>query len=166
MTDPLSCPRERLESLRRSLSARAVGWWTLEGEDLVQQAFVAAADLPAEVAARFAAATRSVGSSQTSLGIVKAVVESGVVVSRAWNLPAEYGSGHWLRCFGADRSVAVPCLDSEGRVQGVVSAALVGDVPADEAVVHEIRDWATIEARHQYQSRALDRGPLRPENGQ
>ncbi len=48
---------ERIAALLRDLGARAVGYWRVEGDRLIQAAFVPCADLPQEVARGFAEAT-------------------------------------------------------------------------------------------------------------
>ena len=105
---------ERLADLARALSARAAGVWRVEGDRLVQVAFVAGEGLAEEVARAFAEATRSVSRAQGDLGIVRAATLGVVTASRTAELPAETGSGFWLRAFGASRSVAVPLLDARG----------------------------------------------------
>ena len=78
--------------------------------------------------------------SQTSLGIVTAALTGQPAISRVAELPADSGSGRWLRSFGADRSVAVPWLDQQGSVQGILSVALPFDCPlAEAAVIERIR---------------------------
>src|SRR5262249_40749833 len=59
-------------------------------------------------------------------------------------LPAESGSGLWLRRFVATRSIAVPVRDRHGSVYGVLSMAL-GEGPPDDATVAE-RLRAEVEA--------------------
>lgn len=138
-------PREiapALESLRGRLDARAAGVWRVKGGRLVGLAFATAADMPAEVAARFAAMSASVPLDLLDLGIVAAVVDGRRRVSVAAELPADAGSGLWLRAFGADRSVAVPIGDAGGAVLGVVSVALLGDAWADDDVESLLRGEA------------------------
>ncbi len=129
----------RLAAIRSRLGGRAAGAWRLEGGRLVLVAFDPAPGLPAAVAVGFVDATRSVDLALADLGIVRAATEGRVVVSVAAGLPAEVGSGRWLRAFGAARSVAVPILGGGGRVAAVVSIAL-GPEPDDEAVASAIRD--------------------------
>jgi hypothetical protein len=50
-------------------------------------------------------------------------------------LPADSGSGRWLRAFGAGRSVAVPIRDERGAVAGVFSVALLANDPIDDPAV-------------------------------
>ena len=130
--------RERLTALRSRLGGRAAGAWKVEGDRLEQVAFDPAPDMPTEVAEGFASATRSVDLARLDLGIVKAVASGRVVVSVAEELPADVGSGYWLRAFGAARSVAVPIVDVDGKVAFVVSLAL-GVEPEEEAVASTIR---------------------------
>jgi hypothetical protein len=130
--------RERLAALRTRLGGRAAGAWKVEGNRLEQVAFDSAPDMPAEVAQGFASATRTVDLARLDLGIVKAAESREVVVSVDRELPAEIGSGYWLRAFGAPRSVAVPILDRTGRTAFVVSLAL-GPELDDEAVASAIR---------------------------
>ncbi len=132
----------RLAALGATLGARASGLWRVEGDRLDQVAFAPAPDLPEEVARGFAAATRSVGLLDISLGIVRAATSGEICVSIAAGLPAGAGSGRWLRAFGAARSVAVPILGEGGRVAFVASVAL-GIDPDAGSVAGLIRavDW-------------------------
>jgi hypothetical protein len=134
-------PLERLAALRDRFHARAAGWWRVSGDHLEQVAF-AAADLPEEVAREFSEATRSVPLDRVDLGVVKAAVTGEVTVSRVGDVLADTGSGHWLRRFGASRSVAVPIHDTSGIVARVVSLALPEGAPDDEAVAVAIRSAA------------------------
>src|SRR4051812_21966330 len=104
-------PQDRLDSLRERFCARAAGWWRVAGDRLEQVAFSADADMPGEVARGFAGATRSVPMDRGDLGIVRAAATGEPAVSRVDDLPADSGSGLWLRRFGATRSVAVPVRD-------------------------------------------------------
>jgi hypothetical protein len=117
-----------LDSLLARLDARAAGVWRVEGDRLVRLAFVAAGDMPRNVAEGFAAATSEVGLDRLDLGIVAAAVERRRKVSLAAGLPTDSGSGYWLRAFGASRSVALPVGS------WVVSVALAGDGPTDDEV--------------------------------
>ncbi|MBX6312230.1 MAG: hypothetical protein IRY99_04825 [Isosphaeraceae bacterium] len=131
-------PRDPVEALRRSLDARAAGLWCVAGDRLQLAAFAPAPDLPAAVAEGFARATDSVGLDQTSLGIVQAAMTARPAVSVAAALPAEVGSGRWLRAFGASRSVAVPLGDSSGRVVMVLSVALPEGPDGDEVIAERV----------------------------
>lgn len=131
---------EGLRSLRARLHARAAGVWRVDRERLIQLGFDAAPELSAEVALRFAAATISVPLDRLDLGIVEAVVEGRRVVSVAAGLPPDAGSGYWLRAFGADRSVAVPIVAGDGTAAGIVSVALAGPEPTDDAVETLLRE--------------------------
>lgn len=122
--------------LLRALGARAAGLWHVEGEWLALDVFAPAADLPDEVAAGFSRATERVSLDRRELGIVGAVREGRVLVSRAGELPAEIGSGLWLRKFGAERSVAVP-LDDGRRVFSVAVPETCG--LDDEAIAEQVR---------------------------
>jgi hypothetical protein len=134
---PNQVVKSSLAALRARLQARAAGAWRVEGDRLEQVAFNPAHDLPIEVEEGFAAATRSVELSLVDLGIVRAALTAQVTVSLANELPADRGSGYWLRAFGATRSVAVPILGGDGKVALVVSIAL-GPGPSDEAVAGAI----------------------------
>src|SRR6185437_2196304 len=90
-------PHALLAALRGRFHARAAGWWRVAGDRLEQVAFSAAADMPGDVAREFAGSTRSVPLARADLGIVKAAVTCEVAVSRADELPADSGSGLWLR---------------------------------------------------------------------
>ena len=127
-----------LAALRSRLSARAAGIWEVSGDRLEQVAFDAALDMPSEVANRFADATRSVDLARLDLGIVKAAATGRVVVSVADDLPADTGSGYWLRAFGATRSVAAPIVGPGGHITLVVSVAL-GPEPDAETVAAMLR---------------------------
>jgi hypothetical protein len=132
-----------LASVRRRLDARAAGAWRVEGDRLARLAFDAAPDMPPDVAGRFASMTVSVPLDRRELGIVAAVVEGRRAVSVAAELPADGGSGDWLRKFAADRSVAVPIRDAAGAVVGVVSVALVGPGLTDDEVESRLREAAS-----------------------
>jgi hypothetical protein len=129
-----------LHALRRRLDARAAGAWKVEGDRLVRLGFDAAGDMEDSVASGFASATTSVPLDRRDLGIVAAVAEGRREVSLAAGLPADAGSGYWLRAFGADRSVAVPISGEGGSILGVVSVALAGSGPGDEDVEAILRE--------------------------
>ena len=126
-------------ALRARLNARAAGWWRLAGDTLELVAFAPADDLPETVAEGFTSATALVPLAATELGIVRAVLTGGPAVSRIEELSADGGSGLWLRRFGAVRSIAVPARDASGTIVRVVSVALAGDQPNDQAVAVLIR---------------------------
>ena len=133
----------RVAGICATLGACAAGYWRLDqdAERLVQLAFVPGVGLDPEVSRQFATATATVPLSQTSLGIVAAALTGQPTVSRVAELPANSGSGRWLRAFGADRSVAVPLSDSRGSVHGVFSVALPEDCQLDDhEVVESIRE--------------------------
>jgi hypothetical protein len=106
----------------------------VSGDRLELVAFASASDMPEEVAQAFAEATRSVALSHRELGIVHAALAGQVTVSHASKLPAESGSGLWLRRFGAARSVAVPIRAPGLEVARIVSLAL-GDGPNDDLTI-------------------------------
>ena len=90
----------------RGAACRAAGYWQLdqETERLVQLGFVPGVGLDPEVGRQFAAVTAAVPLSQTSLGIVAAALTGQPAVSRVEELPADSGSGRWLRASArADR---------------------------------------------------------------
>ena len=64
---------------------------------MVQLASCREWDLIRKSARQFAAATATVPLSQTSLGIVAAALTGQPAISRAHELPADSGSGRWLR---------------------------------------------------------------------
>jgi hypothetical protein len=133
-----------LAALRVRLDARAAGAWRLfDGERLEQLGFNAAPDMELATARGFAAATRHVPLDNPSLGIVLAAVERRRTVSVARDLPADRGSGYWLRAFGAERSVAVPIEGTAGLVVGVVSVALNAGGVSDDDIEVRIRAEAT-----------------------
>lgn len=97
-----------LSRLVGELSACAAGIWVVEGDHLVQRAFVPGARLDPATARSFAEATRVVPLSRRDLGIVQALHGGATTVTRVREAAPDRGSGYWLRAFGADRSVAVP----------------------------------------------------------
>ena len=124
--------RKQLAGLRSRLGGRAAGAWRVEGGELCLIAFDPAPDLPPAVAMGFEVATRSVDLSLVELGIVRAATGGEIAVSIASELPADAGSGLWLRSFGAARSVAVPVASPDGRPLAVVSVALGLEPEGDE----------------------------------
>ncbi len=138
MTQESDC-HAPVASLLRDLGARAAGLWWVEGECLVQAAFVRSSELSVQVADDFAAATRIVPRSETRLGIVGAVTTGETTVSRVSELPETVGSGLWLRAFGAERSIAVPLRDDRGILQGVLSVALPDQSVSDEEIASKVR---------------------------
>lgn len=142
---PLSIDSDKtvrlVESLRAEFEGRASGLWEVDGEGnrLIQLAFAPSPDMPDEVARAFAEATRSIPLDRLDLGVVKAWADRLPAISVAEQLPAETGSGHWLRAFGAERSVAVPLGDTEGSVWAVLSIALA-EPPRDHvALIQRLR---------------------------
>ncbi len=131
--------REQVAEVCAALGACAAGYWQLERdhERLVQLSFVPGLGLDPDVGRQFAAATATVPLSQTSLGIVAAVLTGEPAVSRVDELPADSGSGRWLRAFGASRSVAVPIPGERGKIQGVFSVALTAESTLGIQVVAE-----------------------------
>jgi hypothetical protein len=102
--------RSNLAGLCRELGACAVGYWKLDLERalLLQVAFVPGVGLDPETGRAFERATQVVPLRQQNLGIVVAAVSGRPAISRVAELPADVGSGAWLRSFGASRSW--PCL--------------------------------------------------------
>ena len=96
--------------------------------------------MPDEVARGFAEATRSVAAGPGATSGSSAPPRTGEpAVSRAAELPADAGSGLWLRRFGAARSVAVPVRRRLGaRSSGVVSVALARRRPTTPVVAAAI----------------------------
>jgi hypothetical protein len=138
--------RDKLAGLCDALGARAAGCWRLDLDEhrLVQVAFVPGAGLEPRIAEEFADATACVPLSQQSLGIVAAALSAHPVISRVAQLPADSGSGRWLRAFGASRSVAVPRRDDSATVQGVLSVALPEEVrESDDAIVAMLQHMLT-----------------------
>ena len=130
--------RSLVTRIGQAVNARASGLWRVEGDRLIQVAFVPGPDLDPEVAAQFVEATRSVPRDRLELGIVRAAHEGRVAVSIARDLPAEIGSGRWLRAFGADRSVAVPLANVLGWEAVVLSVAVANPPMAFEELVNLI----------------------------
>lgn len=136
-------PATWLLSALHQLDGRAIGLWRVEADRLVQIAFQAPV-IDRETAERFAGATRSLGFDQLDLGIVKAALHRRPEVSLAAELPADIGSGYWLRAFAADRSVAVPLDGTDDRTSWVFSIAL--GLSPDESEVARI--LKSVAARH------------------
>ncbi|WP_406694843.1 hypothetical protein V5E97_27750 [Singulisphaera sp. Ch08] len=130
--------RQNVATLRLDLGARAAGYWWLAGDWLEQVSFAASPALDADVAHRFAEATRSVPTSETDLGIVRAALTNSPTISRADELPDHAGSGYWLRAFDATRSVAVPLHDHKGKVRAVVALALADTDLDDDAMLERV----------------------------
>ncbi len=131
--------RARVAEIGAALGARAAGYWQFDpaNQQLVQISFVPGVGLDPEVGRQFAAATATAPLSQTSLGIVAAVLTGQPAISHAADLPADSGSGRWLRAFGASRSVAVPIRDPAGSVLGVISVALAAENQAPDEAISE-----------------------------
>ena len=141
-TNP-SPTQAKVADICATLGAMAAGYWRLDRDDdrLVQVAFVPGLGLDHAVGRQFAAQTVTVALGESGLGIVVAALTGRPAVSRVAELSAESGSGHWLRAFGANRSVAVPIKDTEGWVRGVVSVALPQQIrDTDEAIADRLRE--------------------------
>jgi len=106
--------------------ARATGCWRFEDGHLILEAFIACPEMSPGVAKGFPIATADVPVTDTGLGIVLAARTREVTEYRAIDLPPEAGSGFWLRGFEADRSIAVPSLDSSGSLVRILSVAVQG----------------------------------------
>ncbi len=133
----------QVAELCAALGACAAGYWKLDQESarLVQLGFVPGVGLDPEVGRQFASATATVSLSQMNLGIVAAALTGRPAVSRVDELPADSGSGRWLRAIGANRSVAVPLSDAHGLLRGVFSVALPPSCQLDDhAIVESIRE--------------------------
>lgn len=134
--------RTQIAEVCAALGARAAGYWQLDQETarLIQLGFVPGVGLDPDVGRQFAAATATVPLSQTSLGIVAAALTGQPAVSRVIELPADSGSGHWLRAFGAGRSVAVPLSDTDGSVRAILSVAMPACSHLDDnSIIESIR---------------------------
>jgi hypothetical protein len=128
----IGCSTARVPPLRdlgAALGARALGHWQRHDDGLRIDLFLRAADLPELVARRFVDGTRLVPLDRVELSIARAAATGDVVEALAADLPADFGSGYWLREFVAGRSVAVPLPG------GVVSIALPHGCPRDAAEV-------------------------------
>lgn len=138
--------RSKVAQICNSLGACAAGYWRLDraSAHLFQVAFVPGVGLNADVAGKFENATQVVPLSQRSLGIVAAASSGRPAISRVGELPADSGSGAWLRAFGASRSVAVPIRETNGDVVGVFSVALPEQVQTDDTTVADLlgRAWS------------------------
>jgi hypothetical protein len=130
---PSDAIRRGLTALLAGLGGRAAGFWRVRVARLEQVAFVAGEGLDPRTAREFAQATRDVPLERADLGIVRACLEGQPAISRVGEMPPESGSGHWLRAFGAGRSVAVPLGAA------VISIALSGDW-TDEHIITRLRD--------------------------
>lgn len=141
MSPPDDTPQGRVTALQQALQARAAGFWHLagDGDRLEQLAFAPSPEVPDEAARAFAEATRSVALTRDDLGIVRAVRSGETVVSRMAELPADSGSGHWLRELGASRSVAVPIRDSRGKIWAVCAVAFAESPLSEEIVAERVR---------------------------
>ena len=108
--------------------ARATGSWRFDPEkrELLLEYFHPCSSMNPEVAKGFPVATAVVPVTDTGLGIVLAARSCEVTEYRAEDLPPDVGSGFWLRGFQADRSVAVPQLNSSGELLRILSVAVVG----------------------------------------
>lgn len=137
-------PRDVLIGLLDRLDARAAGFWRVADDrrTLEQLAFTSAQDMPDEVAAAFAKATRSVPLDRVDLGIVQAATTGRMVVVHAEQISGATGSAHWLRRFGAERSISLPVLDASGAVSQVFAIALASAEPDDATVAGLIRQAA------------------------
>jgi hypothetical protein len=133
--------RSKVAEVCKALGACAAGYWQLDQTtaQLFQVAFVPGVGLNADVGREFENATQVVPLSQQSLGIVIAALSGRPAVSRVCELPADSGSGAWLRAFGASRSVAVPIFGAQRAVRAVISIALPEQVEiGDEAVAYQL----------------------------
>lgn len=135
-------PGAGLAALLRACGGRAIGVWVVHGDELRIAAFDSSPELSSDVARRFTETSASVGLSQTTLGIVRAVLIGEPVVSIAADLHPETGSGLWLRAFGAERSIAVPIRGDNGGVRAVISVATSTDRAANDAIVEALRSFA------------------------
>lgn len=131
--DPMRNPAFRAVAfVHDKAHARATGCWRFENGRLRLEAFLACPEMKPEVAAGFPVATADVPVTDTGLGIVLAARTREVTEYRAIDLPPDAGSGFWLRGFEADRSIAVPLLDSAGNLVRILSVAVKGlDAPLD-----------------------------------
>ena len=124
-------PKEALRMILDVTSARAVGLWRYDENELAQLGFCAAHDMPAEVRDAFAEATRRVPLGETGLGIVKAVRTEAPALadldSQTTVLPT---SANWLTRFEARRSLAVPTT-SQNAVNGALAVSTANDLAPD-----------------------------------
>ncbi len=140
--------RDGLPALRDRLDARAAGVWQVEGDRLALVAFDGADDLAPGAGDGFARAAASVPLDRPDFSIVAAVRTGRINDWHAADLPADAGSGYWLRAFPAARSVAVPIFGPGGVAVGVVSVATRGPEPpaaeVERAVTAEAEGWLAI----------------------
>jgi hypothetical protein len=140
-------PREKVVEVCADLGARAAGYWELDAaaRQLIQISVAPGVGLDTEIGKEFTAATRAVPLSESSLGIVAAALTGQPAVSRVEELRADTGSWHWLRAFGANRSVAVPIRGSDGTIVGVLSVALRKETTDDDrSIIQRIRETAGV----------------------
>lgn len=118
-------PRDvAMHALLDATSARAVGLWQLVDTNLVQWGFAACADMPADVARDFAAATKSVPVSKDGLGIVRAVnTRVPTVATLQPEITGLPGSAGWIARFGATHSLSAPLIDSQGTLRGALAVS-------------------------------------------
>jgi hypothetical protein len=138
-TGPTSHLQQLTAAICEEFQAQASGFWMVEGDRLIQAAFVGHR-LDPGVAHDFAEATRTVPIDRNSrLGIVGAAVTGQPTVSRISELPPDVGSGRWLRAFNAVRSIAVPLgistVEASPNCRGVLAVALSADSPLEDAAV-------------------------------
>lgn len=140
--DPMGHPAFRaVAHVHDRAGARATGSWRFADGRLLLEAFMAWPEMRPEVVEGFPLATADVPVTDTGLGIVRAARTKEVTEYRAEDLPAESGSGYWLRAFPADRSIAVPQLDASGDLVRILSVAVAGlDEPVTtyESIVRDV----------------------------
>lgn len=130
---PSSPPPDWLRTILKLPGVRATGLWRVEGDRLMQVAFLPADDMPAEVADGFAGATQAVALDRLDLSIVRAHRTGRFAVARAEEVDSTAGSPYWLRRFGAARSIAVSIGDH------VFSVATSDRLESDETWVDRLR---------------------------
>lgn len=120
----------RLEAAADQVGAVATGLWRLDG-DMLRQVCFFGPRIDDQAGQAFANATFALPLLNLELGIVRAAVLKTPTLMIASELPADVGSGYWLRRFPAACSLAIPIPG------GVVSVALP-EVPASTYEVVKI----------------------------
>ena len=122
-----------LNQILTLLGGRAIGLWRREKSSLLQIGFQAVTEMDVEVQKQFAEFTQEVPLKNTSLGIVKAVVEKTPAIGTLQGAKSGLeGSSEWLQKFGAKQSYAVPIFEGD-QVVGVLAISTncihqVGDI--------------------------------------
>ncbi|MEX1231089.1 MAG: GAF domain-containing protein [Planctomycetaceae bacterium] len=119
---------DRLLSITHS---RATGLWRATDEFLIQVAFRAVPDMPADVREEFRRITTQLPLAQTDLGVVKAAVTGQPVAAyRTVKAGGLSGSATWLERFACRQSLAVPIYTGE-HLRGVIAISTPEEFTAE-----------------------------------